>query len=225
MLGRRSVRRPSPTAGLLAAVALVAACTAAVYPLKQITAVASLGVVYLLGVVVVSAFWGLWLGLLTSLLSAAAFNFFHLPPVGHFTIADGRNWVALAAFFVAAVATSTVSERARMRDAGGRAPPGRGRPDRRDGPAAARAHRGPGRAGPDRPAPGGPVRAPVGLDRADRGGARRAPPGASRSWPAGDGSARCSFRPICPRGSPSACASASCPPCRRCSGWSWTASG
>ena len=115
MLGRRSARRPSPTAGLLAAVALVVACTAAVYPLKQITAVASLGVVYLLGVVVVSAFWGLWLGLLTSLISAAAFNFFHLPPVGHFTIADGRNWVALVAFFVAAVATSTVSERARMR--------------------------------------------------------------------------------------------------------------
>ena len=70
---------------------------------------------YLLGVVIVSAFWGLWLGVVTSLLSAAAFNFFHLPPVGRFTINDSRNWVALAAFFVAAVATSTVSERARLR--------------------------------------------------------------------------------------------------------------
>ncbi len=107
--------RPPLAVGLLVALALVAICTGVIYPLKQVTAVASLGVVYLVGVVIVSAFWGLWLGLATSVLSAAAFNFFHLPPVGHFTIADSRNWVALAAFFVAAVATSTISERARQR--------------------------------------------------------------------------------------------------------------
>ena len=46
----------------------------------------------------------------TAVLSAAAFNFFQLPPVGRFTIADSRNWVALAAFFVAALAASSVSE-------------------------------------------------------------------------------------------------------------------
>jgi two-component system sensor histidine kinase KdpD len=109
--------RPPITAGVIAAVALVAVCTGIVYPLKQVTTVSSLGVVYLLGVVVVSAFWGLWLGVATSLLSAAAFNFFHLPPVGQFTIADGRNWVALGAFFVAALATSWVSELARHRAA------------------------------------------------------------------------------------------------------------
>ena len=108
-------RRPPVLAGVITAVALVAACTGIVYPLKQVTSVSSLGVVYLLGVVVVSAFWGVWLGVATSLLSAAAFNFFHIPPVGQFTIADSRNWVALAAFFVAALATSWVSELARHR--------------------------------------------------------------------------------------------------------------
>ena len=102
-------------AGVIVAAVLVAACTAIIYPLKQVTAVSSLGVVYLFGVVVVSAFWGVWLGVATSLVSAAAFNFFHLPPVGQFTIADSRNWVALAAFFVAALATSWVSELARHR--------------------------------------------------------------------------------------------------------------
>ena len=111
----RGGRRPPVLAGVITAVALVAACTGIVYPLKQVTSVSSLGVVYLLGVVVVSAFWGVWLGVATSLLSAAAFNFFHLPPVGQFTIADSRNWVALAAFFVAALATSWVSELARHR--------------------------------------------------------------------------------------------------------------
>ena len=108
-------RRPPMIAGVIVAAALVAACTAMIYPLKLVTAVSSLGVVYLFGVVVVSAFWGVWLGVATSLVSAAAFNFFHLPPVGQFTIADSRNWVALAAFFVAALATSWVSELARHR--------------------------------------------------------------------------------------------------------------
>ena len=54
--------RPSLGAGLLAVVALVGLCTGLLYPLKQLTAVSSLGVVYLMGVVVVSAFWGVWLG-------------------------------------------------------------------------------------------------------------------------------------------------------------------
>ena len=62
-----------------------------------------------------SAYWGLALGLATSLLSAAAFNFFHLPPTGRFTIADSRNWVALAAFIIVAVVVSTVAELARSR--------------------------------------------------------------------------------------------------------------
>jgi two-component system sensor histidine kinase KdpD len=112
-----SGRRPPALAGVIVAVALVAACTGIVYPLKQVTAVSSLGVVYLFGVVVVSAFWGVWLGMATSLLSAAAFNFFHLPPVGRFTIADSRNWVALGAFLVAALASSLVGELARHRAA------------------------------------------------------------------------------------------------------------
>jgi two-component system sensor histidine kinase KdpD len=110
-----SGRRPPLAVGVLVAIALVGICTGLVYPLKQVTSVASLGVVYLVGVVIVSAFWGIWLGLATSILSAAAFNFFHIPPVGRFTIADSRNWVALAAFLFAAIATSTVSERARQR--------------------------------------------------------------------------------------------------------------
>jgi two-component system sensor histidine kinase KdpD len=120
MLGRArsllpSGRRPPLAVGALVAVMLVGACTAAVYPLKQVTTVSSLGVVYLFGVVVVSAFWGLWLGVATSVLSAAAFNFFHLPPVGRFTLAGSSEWVALGAFFVAALATSSVGELARRR--------------------------------------------------------------------------------------------------------------
>jgi len=101
----------------VAALVAVVAGTALIYPLKQVAPVASLGVVYLLGVVIVSAYWGLTLGAVTSIASAAAFNFFHLEPTGRFTISDSRNWVALATFVVIALTTSAVSEQARARAA------------------------------------------------------------------------------------------------------------
>ncbi|MHB1836385.1 MAG: DUF4118 domain-containing protein, partial [Solirubrobacteraceae bacterium] len=108
-------RRPGVATGAVAMLVLLVVCTLLIYPLAHITRVSSLGVVYLLGVVVISTFWGLWLGMAMSVLSAAAFNFFHIPPVGRFTIADTRNWVALATFVVAAAAVSSVSELARHR--------------------------------------------------------------------------------------------------------------
>jgi two-component system, OmpR family, sensor histidine kinase KdpD len=107
--------RPSRTAGVLAAIASVAVVTAVIYPLKQISPVLSLGVLYVLPVVVVSMFWGLFFGIATSVLSAAAFNFFHLPPGGRFALADDREWVALLAFVVVAVSTGLLAELARTR--------------------------------------------------------------------------------------------------------------
>jgi two-component system, OmpR family, sensor histidine kinase KdpD len=107
--------RPSRWAGLLVAVASVGTATAVIYPLKQVTPVLSLGVLYVLAVVVVSTFWGLIFGIGTSVLSAAAFNFFHLPPGGRFTLADERDWVALLVFVVVAVATGLVADLARAR--------------------------------------------------------------------------------------------------------------
>jgi two-component system, OmpR family, sensor histidine kinase KdpD len=107
--------RPSLRSGLAASAAAVAVATAAIYPLKSVAPAVSLSVVYLPAVLLVSACWGLWLGLFTSLLSAAAFNWFHIPPVGRFTIADSRNWVALTAFVLVAAVVSTMAEIARGR--------------------------------------------------------------------------------------------------------------
>jgi two-component system sensor histidine kinase KdpD len=101
--------------GMLAAVLCVAAATAVVFPLREFTPVVSLGVVYLLAVLLVSTYWGMRLGVATALLSAAAFNYFHLPPTGHLTIADSQNWVALVAFLVVAAATSRIAALARLR--------------------------------------------------------------------------------------------------------------
>jgi two-component system, OmpR family, sensor histidine kinase KdpD len=105
--------RPPRAVGVLVAIVGVGAATLAIYPLKQITPVLSLGVLYVLPVVVVSMFWGLTFGIVTSVLSAAAFNFFHLPPGWHFTLADGRDWVALLAFVVVAASTGLLAELAR----------------------------------------------------------------------------------------------------------------
>ena len=87
---------PSLVAGLVVAVVAVAVITAVIYPLREIAPAESSGVAYLLAVLLVATLWGLRLGLLTSVLSAAAFNFFHLPPTGQFTIADSGHWVALS---------------------------------------------------------------------------------------------------------------------------------
>src|SRR5579875_111271 len=108
-------RRPSRLTGALAAVAAVALATLTIYLLRTIAPVVSLSVVYLPAVLLISTYWGLGLGLCTSLLSAAAFNFFHLPPTGTFAIFSGRNWVALGAFTIVAVFVSTIAEVARAR--------------------------------------------------------------------------------------------------------------
>ena len=52
-------------------------------------------------------------------MSAVAFDFFHLDPIGRLTVTRSSDWVALAVFAVVAVLASSVSDiaRARTRDA------------------------------------------------------------------------------------------------------------
>ncbi|HEX3802832.1 MAG TPA: ATP-binding protein [Solirubrobacteraceae bacterium] len=109
------IRRPPVWIGLFAAAVAVTVATSAVYLLKSVAPVVSLSVVYLPAVLLIAAYWGLALGLLTSLASAAAFNFFHLHPIDRFIISDSRNWVALGAFVLVAVVVSTMAEVARTR--------------------------------------------------------------------------------------------------------------
>lgn len=108
-------RRLSLPASIGLAVAVVAGTTALIYPLSEIAPAISLGVVYLLGVLAVAVFGGFRLALLTAVASALAFNWFHIPPTGRFTVAEGENWVALAVFLVAAVVAGSLAEAARAR--------------------------------------------------------------------------------------------------------------
>ncbi len=99
--------------GLLATLAAVAASTLAVYLLKPISPVVSLGVVYLPAILAISIFWGLRLGLLASVASVVAFNFFHIPPLHRFTIGSDQNWVALGVFAIVAIGSSALAGLAR----------------------------------------------------------------------------------------------------------------
>jgi two-component system sensor histidine kinase KdpD len=102
---------------VLAAVLAVGTTTLLIYPLRQVAPEVSAGAVYLLAVLLVAVYWGLAMGLLTSLLSGAAFNFFHIPPTGRLMIDDSAHWVALGVFLVAASVASAVADLARTRAA------------------------------------------------------------------------------------------------------------
>ena len=71
------------------------------------------GFAFLLAVLVVSAFWGLRSAIFLSIVASLAYNFFFLPPIGTFTVADPQNWIALLTFLVTAVIASQLADRAR----------------------------------------------------------------------------------------------------------------
>ncbi len=114
---RLSGAPPAAWIGLLASLAVVVAATLLVYPLKEVAPAVSLGVVYIPGVLLISTVWGLRLGLLAALLSAAAFNWFHLPPLGALDVAADHDLVALVVFAIVALASGALAELARARAA------------------------------------------------------------------------------------------------------------
>jgi two-component system sensor histidine kinase KdpD len=74
----------------------------------------TIALTFLLAILVVSTLWGLGVSVFMSCVAVVAFNYFFLPPVGKFTVADPQNWVALFAFLVVSVLASHLSSRARQ---------------------------------------------------------------------------------------------------------------
>ena len=101
----------------LASLAAVGLVTGAIFALRPVAPVLSLGVLYLFAVLPVAAFWGLSFALPVSVVSMLAFNWFFLPPRHTFRLADSENWVALAVYLVTAVSVSGLAARARRRAA------------------------------------------------------------------------------------------------------------
>ena len=68
---------------------------------------------FLLAILAVSAVWGMVVSVFMSISAMLLFNYFFLPPIGTFTIADPQNWVALFAFLFTSIMGSQLSARIR----------------------------------------------------------------------------------------------------------------
>lgn len=96
-----------------AALSLVAALLVVLFrfliPVNQTTVALS----FLVLVLLTASRWRLAYSVYLSILCTLLYNFFFLPPVGRLTIADPRNWVALAAFLCSSVLVSHLSDKER----------------------------------------------------------------------------------------------------------------
>jgi two-component system, OmpR family, sensor histidine kinase KdpD len=93
----------------------VAIVTAAIQGIKPYVPVLSLGGLYVFAVLPVALFYGLSLALAVSVASMLAFNWFELPPVHSFTLADTANWFSLAVYLGTAVVVSELAASTRRR--------------------------------------------------------------------------------------------------------------
>jgi len=101
---------PWPYGGSLA---FVAAALGVGLVLQQILAVSNIALVFLTAVLASAIAYGLWAAFFACLVSVLAYNFFFLPPLYTFTIADPENVVALFFFAIVAVVASNLASRVR----------------------------------------------------------------------------------------------------------------
>ncbi|MBZ5675342.1 MAG: DUF4118 domain-containing protein [Acidobacteriia bacterium] len=99
---------------LVLSLAGVAVVTVAGYNLLPVNAT-TIGFAYLLLVLIVASFWGFFEASIASVAATLTFNYFFLPPVGRFTIADPQNWVALFSFLTTALIASRLSAEVKRR--------------------------------------------------------------------------------------------------------------
>jgi len=79
----------------------------------QIVQLPNISLIFLTAVLFSAVYWGLWPSLLAAVLSVLAYNFFFLPPLYTFTVADPANVLALIAFFIVAIIASNLASRTR----------------------------------------------------------------------------------------------------------------
>jgi K+-sensing histidine kinase KdpD len=101
--------------GYIAAIVVIATATAALRALGSHINPTTVALTFLLIILFLATAWGPKPAVLASLLAAACFNFFFLPPVGTFHIAHPENWIALLAFLVTAMTAGQLSSRAKLR--------------------------------------------------------------------------------------------------------------
>jgi two-component system, OmpR family, sensor histidine kinase KdpD len=93
---------------------LVAAFTALAVVVHAFGGLTNVALVYLIPVLASASLYGMRTGVFTGILSALAYNFFFLPPLYTFTIADPENTLTVAVFIAVAIVTSQLASRVRV---------------------------------------------------------------------------------------------------------------
>ena len=99
---------------LLGSLAVVAAATALLYAVPNVSPT-TVALTLLLIVLGTATMTRLRIAIVVAIVATLALNYFFLPPVGTFTIADPQNWIALFVFLIVAVIASQLSTAAKDR--------------------------------------------------------------------------------------------------------------
>jgi signal transduction histidine kinase len=113
--GRVVRSRGALLAELALAGAVVAGTTLALFPISELDPGASSGVLYVLGVLLLATYRGLWLGLVASVASAIALDYFHADPSGRLDEKNPGDFVAIGVLLTTATVASVIADRARQR--------------------------------------------------------------------------------------------------------------
>src|SRR5436305_7771699 len=97
----------------LMALVIVAVALGAAEVIQPVFGIENVGLVFLTAVVAAAVRYGLWPSLLASVAASLCYNFFFLPPVHTFTIADPTNVAAFFFFMLIAILVSNVAARVR----------------------------------------------------------------------------------------------------------------
>ena len=81
--------------------------------LTELTPIPNLSMVFLLAMLVTAMSFGIWPAIFASVLSFLAYNFFFIPPLYTFTVAEPYELLALVIFLVVAVVSSAMAGRVR----------------------------------------------------------------------------------------------------------------
>ena len=98
--------------GFVAAAVLLACITFTYSKLLHVNQT-TVALSFLLAILAVSAVWGMVVSIAMSVSAMLLFNYFFLPPIRTFTIADPQNWVALFAFLITSITGSQLAARIR----------------------------------------------------------------------------------------------------------------
>jgi two-component system sensor histidine kinase KdpD len=112
---RRRLPRVSEFGALLGGLGAIGLLTTLYFSWLGVTNPTIVALSFLLVVLIVATMSTRWVAIATSLLAFLCFNYFFLPPVGTWTIADPQNWVALFTLLAVSIVASHLSAQVRHR--------------------------------------------------------------------------------------------------------------